>query len=224
MNPLIQLENIYFEYPDSQFQLNINTLSFKRSSKTAIVGTSGYGKTTVLNLVAGIISPLRGEVRIDEHRINKLSDRERRNFRIQNIGFIFQDFKLIPYLNLMDNVLLPFRINNSIRLTKDTMDRMHAISEDLGISDKLKKHPAKLSQGEKQRVAICRGLINRPSIILADEPTGNLDPDNKKRIMDILFKAVDQYGATLVTVTHDYDLLKGFDEVVDFKQFHNARS
>lgn len=224
MNPLIQLENIYFEYPDSQFQLNINTLSFKRSSKTAIVGTSGYGKTTVLNLIAGIISPLRGEVRIDEHRINKLSDRERRNFRIQNIGFIFQDFKLIPYLNLMDNVLLPYRINNSISLAEDTLERVHEISGQLGIQDKLKKYPAKLSQGEKQRVAICRALINDPTIILADEPTGNLDPQNKKKIMELLFESVDRYGATLITVTHDHDLLKGFDEVVDFKQFHNARS
>lgn len=219
---MIELEHIYFEYPDAQFRLNIDALSFASSSKTALVGTSGYGKTTVLNLIAGIISPLKGEVRINDQKINKLRDKERRNFRIQNIGFIFQDFKLIPYLNLMDNVLLPYRINNSIDLTRETIDRVHEMTERLGIADKMKKHPANLSQGEKQRVAICRGLVNRPSIILADEPTGNLDPQNKKRIMDILFEAVDAFGATLITVTHDHEMLSGFEKVIDFKQFHQA--
>ena len=222
MNSLIKLENIYFEYPDSQFRLTIDSLSFGNSSKTAIVGTSGYGKTTLLNLIAGIISPFRGEVRINETRINELSDSARRNFRIQNIGFVFQDFKLIPYLNLLDNVLLPYRINDSISFTGDTIDRVHEISGQLGIGDKLKKFPAKLSQGEKQRVAICRALINDPQIILADEPTGNLDPQNKKRIMDLLFHTVDRYGATLITVTHDHDMLSGFEEIVDFKQYHSA--
>lgn len=219
---MIKLENIYFEYPDSQFRLTIDSLSFGNSSKTAIVGTSGYGKTTLLNLIAGIISPFRGEVRINETRINELSDSARRNFRIQNIGFVFQDFKLIPYLNLLDNVLLPYRINDSISFTGDTIDRVHEISGQLGIGDKLKKFPAKLSQGEKQRVAICRALINDPQIILADEPTGNLDPQNKKRIMDLLFHTVDRYGATLITVTHDHDMLSGFEEIVDFKQYHSA--
>lgn len=219
---MISLKDIYFTYPDSDFKLNIDNLSFKRGSKTAIIGTSGYGKTTMLNLIAGINLPSKGTVQIKDALINSLNDSERRDFRIQNIGFIFQDFKLIPYLNIMDNILLPFRINSSIKLNKETIDNVQELASDLGILNKLKKYPSKLSQGEKQRVAICRALLNYPSIILADEPTGNLDPENKRKIMDILFAAVNKYDATLVTVTHDHDMLSGFENIIDFKEFQKG--
>ena len=218
---MITLENIFFKYPDSEFKLSIDHLNFDTGSKTAIIGTSGYGKTTMLNIIAGINLSEKGNVIIDNSNINKLSDRERRDFRIQNIGFIFQDFKLIPYLNLMDNILLPFRINNVIHIEKETKQIAYELAEELGIEDKLKKYPAKLSQGEKQRVAICRALLNRPSIILADEPTGNLDPENKKKIMEILFSSVKKFNTTLITVTHDHDMLEGFEKIVDFKVFQN---
>ncbi len=219
---MISLENIYFQYPDSDFKLSIDQLNFDIGSKTALIGTSGYGKTTMLNLIAGIILPENGNVIIDDNKINTLNDRERRDFRIQNIGFIFQDFKLIPYLNLMDNILLPFRINSIIQIEKETLQTANDLAEDLGIADKLKKYPSKLSHGEKQRAAICRALLNHPSIILADEPTGNLDPENKKKIMEILFNAVNKFNATLITVTHDHDMLKGFEEIVDFKKFQKV--
>lgn len=216
---MVALENIFFQYPDAEFQLNIDSLSFEKGSKTAIIGTSGYGKTTMLNIIAGIITPQEGSVKVNGQFINKLEDAERRNFRIQRIGFIFQDFKLIPYLNVMDNILLPYRINSSIRMNNETLQSAVSIAEELGIKDKLKKYPSKLSQGERQRVAICRALLNRPSLILADEPTGNLDPENKKRIMDILFDSVEKFKATLITVTHDHDMLRGFDRTIDFKNF-----
>lgn len=216
---MVALENIFFQYPDAEFRLNIDNLSFKKGSKTAIIGTSGYGKTTMLNIIAGIITPQEGSVIVNDQIINKLEDAERRNFRIQRIGFIFQDFKLIPYLNVMDNILLPYRINSSIRMDNETLQSAVSIAEELGIKDKLKKYPSKLSQGERQRVAICRALLNRPSLILADEPTGNLDPENKKRIMDILFDSVEKFKATLITVTHDHDMLRGFDRTIDFKNF-----
>lgn len=216
---MITLENIFFRYPDGDFKLRINQLIFKTGSKTAIIGTSGYGKTTMLNLIAGIILPEEGNVSIENNVVNTLTDKHRRDFRIKNIGFIFQDFKLIPYLNVLDNILLPFRINNSIQIKRDIVADVRTISEELGIADKLKKMPSKLSQGEKQRVAICRALLNKPSIILADEPTGNLDPENKNKIMDILFAAVDKYNATLITVTHDHEMLAGFENVIDFKNF-----
>ena len=216
---MITLDNIFFQYADSNFKLKIDQLKFETGSKTAIIGTSGYGKTTMLNLIAGIILPEKGSVIIENYDINSLSDKDRRDYRIQNIGFIFQDFKLIPYLNVLDNILLPYRINNSIKIKKNTLDDVKAIAEDLGISDKLKKNPSKLSQGEKQRVAICRALLNKPSIILADEPTGNLDPENKKKIMDILFSTVNKYNATLITVTHDHEMLTGFERIIDFKTF-----
>jgi len=219
---MISLEKIFFQYPDSDFKLSIDRLTFNTGSKTAIIGTSGYGKTTMLNIIAGIILPEQGGVLINDHKINTLSDKERRNYRIQNIGFIFQDFKLIPYLNVVDNILLPFRINNSIQMGKETLKGANDLAEDLGIVDKLKKYPSKLSQGEKQRVAICRALLNRPSIILADEPTGNLDPENKKKIMKILFSAVKKFNATLITVTHDHEMLDGFEDIIDFKDFQKV--
>ena len=216
---MVALENVFFQYPDSEFQLNIDNLSFEQGSKTAIIGTSGFGKTTMLNIIAGIITPQKGWVKVNDQIINKLEDAERRNFRIQRIGFIFQDFKLIPYLNVMDNILLPYRINSSISMNNETLQSAVSIAEELGIKDKMKKYPSKLSQGERQRVAICRALLNRPSLILADEPTGNLDPENKKKIMDILFDSVDKFKATLITVTHDHDMLRGFDRIIDFKNF-----
>jgi len=216
---MVALENVFFQYPDAEFRLNIDNLSFKQGSKTAIIGTSGYGKTTMLNIIAGIITPQEGTVKVNDQIINKLEDAQRRNFRIQRIGFIFQDFKLIPYLNVMDNILLPYRINSSISMNNETLQSAVSIAEELGIKDKMKNYPSKLSQGERQRVAICRALLNRPSLILADEPTGNLDPDNKKKIMDILFDSVDKFKATLITVTHDHDMLRGFDKTIDFKNF-----
>lgn len=216
---MVALENVFFQYPDAEFRLNIDNLSFEQGSKTAIIGTSGYGKTTMLNIIAGIITPQKGSVKVNDQIINKLEDAERRNFRIQRIGFIFQDFKLIPYLNVMDNILLPYRINSSISMNNETLQSAVSIAEELGIKDKMKKYPSKLSQGERQRVAICRALLNRPSLILADEPTGNLDPENKKKIMDILFDSVDKFKATLITVTHDHDMLRGFDRTIDFKNF-----
>jgi putative ABC transport system ATP-binding protein len=216
---MIELSNVQFHYPKSDFNLQIDKLHFEKGSKTAIIGSSGFGKTTMLNLLAGILLPDSGDIRVEDKLVNSLSEKERRNFRIQKIGFVFQDFRLIPYLNILDNILLPFRINNMLTLESDTIDAAQSLAEDLGIARKLKKHPAKLSHGERQRVAICRALINRPQVILADEPTGNLDPDNKRKIMAILFDYVDKYRSTLVTVTHDHDMLKGFGNTVDFANF-----
>ena len=148
---MVVLENVFFQYPDSEFRLNIDNLSFEQGSKSAIIGTSGFGKTTMLNIIAGIITPQEGTVKVNEQIINKLEDSERRNFRIQRIGFIFQDFKLIPYLNVMDNILLPYRINSSISMNNETLQSAVSIAEELGINDKMKKYPSKLSQGERQR-------------------------------------------------------------------------
>jgi putative ABC transport system ATP-binding protein len=118
----------------------------------------------------------------------------------------------------LDNILLPFRINKVLQVSRDIVDRARQIAESLNIADKLPKHPSKLSHGERQRVAICRALLNKPSIILADEPTGNLDPDNKAHIIEILFEYVNLYDSTLITVTHDHELLDGFDGIVDFQE------
>lgn len=218
---MIEISNIHFQYPKSDFHLNVDSLKIQSGSKTAVIGPSGFGKTTLLNLMAGISLPDKGEIRNGDFIVNEMNDDQRRNFRIQNIGFVFQDFRLVSYLNVSDNILLPFRINNSIKILDDTRQDMNTLAEDLGIIGKLKKFPDKLSHGERQRVAICRALINNPSLILADEPTGNLDPKNKMKIIDILFRYVKNNKSTLITVTHDHDMLKGFDNVVDFANLQN---
>jgi putative ABC transport system ATP-binding protein len=216
---MIQLKKIQFSYPQSDFDLSINDLTFTEGSKTAVIGPSGFGKTTMLNLIAGILLPDKGEVIVNKASLNSQSDKERRNYRIQNIGFIFQDFRLVPYLNVLDNILLPFRINSVIKPEADTASQAKRISDELNIGKLIKKYPAKLSHGERQRVAIARALINKPKVLLADEPTGSLDPATKLQIKYILFDVVGNYKTTLITVTHDHEMLEGFDNVIDFKNF-----
>ncbi len=217
---MITLKNISFQYQNSDFHLEFSELAFQSGSKTAVIGPSGFGKTTLLNLISGIYTPQKGSVAVNGKIVNRMSDSERRTFRLTNIGFIFQDFKLLDYLRVVDNILLSFRINKAMTLNKSIRMRAEEIASLLGIEDKLNKYPNKLSQGERQRVAICRALLNDPSIILADEPTGNLDPENKHKIMHILFDYVKDRGSSLITVTHDHELLQGFDHIVDFKELY----
>ena len=153
--------------------------------------------------------------------MNELRDRERRDFRITNIGFVFQDFELLDYLNVMDNILHPYRITGALTLDKEVRGRARSLAEEMGIGDKLKRNANDLSQGERQRAAICRALLPQPKLLLSDEATGNLDPDNKTRILDLLFRAVEEHDATLLAVTHDYELLKRFDRIIDFKDFQD---
>ncbi len=152
------------------------------------------------------------------------TDRERRDFRIRNIGLVFQDFALIDYLDVLDNILHPYRITGALRLTRQVRERAADLAAAMGVGDKLHRSVARLSQGEQQRVAICRALLPSPALVLADEATGNLDPRNKGRILDLLFASVVEHGATLLAVTHDHDLLPRFDRVVDFAQFRSDQT
>lgn len=217
---MIELSDVKYSYPNSDFHLSIETLLIGTGEKTAVIGPSGFGKTTLLNLLAGIIIPSEGTISVKNNIVNQRSDTERRDYRIKEIGFVFQDFKLLEYLSVLDNILLPFTINKSLQLTKEIREDAKLLAASINIEDKLNKHPSKLSHGERQRVAICRALLNKPSLILADEPTGNLDPANKAHIMDILFEYVNNYSSTLITVTHDHALLNGFDEVLDFEKLN----
>jgi len=219
---MIKISDIYFQYPGSDFTLQIGNLSIASGDKTAVIGPSGFGKTTLLNLLAGILLPDSGKISVNDKLLNQMTETERRNFRIRNIGFVFQDFRLIPYLNIIDNILLPFRINSILKMENEKVLDAINLAGDMGLEKKLKKYPAKLSHGERQRVAICRALVNNPSIILADEPTGNLDPQNKQKIMGILFEYVRKNSATLITVTHDQQMLEGFTDIIDFINFQEA--
>ena len=216
---MIQLTDINFCYPSGEFHLSIPNLSVTAGEKVAVIGPSGSGKTTLLNLVAGILTPGKGSVSIDNVEISSQSDKTRRDFRISNIGFIFQDFGLLDYLDVEDNILHPYRITGALKLSSDIRQRAHRFAEQMGIADKLNRHPTDLSHGERQRVAICRALLPGPKLILADEATGNLDPKNKVHILELLFENVDKHNATLLAVTHDQELLPHFDNVVNFNDF-----
>jgi putative ABC transport system ATP-binding protein len=132
---------------------------------------------------------------------------------------VFQEFELLEYLSVLDNITLPYRIHPALRLDDAARDRAHSLASRLGIGDKLARLPGQLSQGERQRAAVCRSLVTGPSLLLADEPTGNLDPVNTGLVLDALFELAAESGAALLTVTHDHELLPRFDRVVDFKAF-----
>ncbi|MBW2285202.1 MAG: ABC transporter ATP-binding protein [Deltaproteobacteria bacterium] len=216
---MISIRDADFFYRKGEFRLRMARFDVAKGEKAAVIGPSGSGKTTLLNLIAGILTPTRGVVRVGETDVSRLTDRLRRDFRITNIGFVFQDFELLDYLNVLDNILHPYRITGALKLDKGVRDRASNLTREMGIGDKQKRFANDLSQGEKQRVAICRALLPQPKLILADEATGNLDPVNKTLILDLLFRSVEDHGATLLAVTHDHELLNRFDRVVDFQDF-----
>jgi putative ABC transport system ATP-binding protein len=216
---MINIQDVRFAYPHSGFRLAIESLQVSAGEKVAVVGPSGSGKTTLLNLISGICVPQAGEVEVHGQHVSATNDAGRRSFRIQNIGFIFQQFELVQYLSVRDNILLPYLINRSLVLDGTVRERAEELARNTGIGNKLHRRVNRLSQGEQQRVAICRALLTRPSLILADEPTGNLDPRNKRRILDLLFQQCEEGELTLVAVTHDTNILGGFDRTIDFEEF-----
>jgi ABC-type lipoprotein export system ATPase subunit len=219
---VVRVADLDFRYGDGDFRLRIPELEVARASTVAFIGPSGCGKTTLLNLLAGIAVPQHGSITTDGVEVSRLPDRERRSFRIANVGLVFQEFELLEYLTVLDNILLPYRVNPALRLARAVRQRAMALAEQVGIGDKLARFPSRLSQGERQRVAVCRAVLPRPGLLLADEPTGNLDPANTGRVLDILFGYVETTGASLLTVTHAHELLGRFERIVDFKEFGAA--
>ena len=216
---MIEIDQLRFRYPRSDFLLDLPRLVVDDCERVAVVGPSGCGKTTLLNLISGIITPDSGRVRVGEDIVSELMESARRDFRIANIGMVFQQFELVEYLNVRDNILLPFAINSSLKIPPAIRERATDLAAAMGLEGKIKRRVGQLSQGEQQRVAICRALIADPKIILADEPTGNLDPKNKKVILDLIFSQAETNDQTLVVVTHDMGILEDFDRTVDFEEF-----
>jgi putative ABC transport system ATP-binding protein len=213
---MIKVSHLQFQYPDRKFSLHIPELEINSGTTTAITGQSGTGKTTLLNLMAGILVPHKGELQVHKTNLPAMEDKERRAFRITYIGLVFQEFELIEYHSVMNNILLPYRICPTLTLNSTVRERAEYLANEVGIWDKLHRNVKRLSQGERQRVAICRALLPEPPVLMCDEPTGNLDPANKQVILDYLMKEVGQRQATLVVVTHDHQLLPQFQRVVDF--------
>ncbi len=220
---MIELRKLQFHYPRSSFSLQLDHTRVESGERVALIGPSGCGKTTLLNLLAGVLLPDSGSVDLAGESMTALSDAQRRDFRIRRLGLVFQNFELLEYLNVRDNILLSLRIGRGLSVTADMQQRVEILAERLGIADKLDRHPGQLSQGERQRVAVARALLLEPPIILADEPTGNLDPANKFVVLDLLLDYAREHGATLLAVTHDHDLLDRFERVMDFKDINQWR-
>ncbi len=219
---MIRIRGLRFHYPQGDFRLEIPDLTIAAGSSVAMIGPSGSGKTTLLHLIAGIAVPDGGHIRVGETELTAIGDSERRAFRVRNLGLVFQEFELLEYLSVLDNILLPYRITPVLRLDRGVRERAESLARQVGIADKLGRLVDRLSHGERQRVAVCRALLTRPALLLADEPTGNLDPANRDLVLDFLFDYSRSAGATLVTVTHDHDLLERFARVIDMKGFLNA--
>jgi putative ABC transport system ATP-binding protein len=218
-NRIVQIRKLDFKYREGPFRLHIPQLDVKRGESVAVIGPSGSGKTTLLNLVAGILAPPPGCLRVMDRSLTDLDESARRAFRIQNIGLVFQEFELLAHLNVLDNILLPYRIHPELKRDRAVRRRAAELAGEMGVGDKRKRYVQRLSQGERQRVAVCRALLHQPALLLCDEPTGNLDPMNKAHVLDVLFGYVQRNQTTLLTVTHDHDILKRFDRVIDFKDF-----
>jgi ABC-type lipoprotein export system ATPase subunit len=221
---MIRIQRLECCYPHSDFRLSIPQLHIEGGCHAAVIGASGTGKTTLLKLIAGIVPPRSGTVEVDGVPVHRLHDNERRNFRISRIGFVFQELELLEYLNVFDNIVHTYRINRVLRLDRMVRERACELAEEVGLSGKLERMPRELSQGERQRTAVCRALLPEPALVLADEATGNLDPANKRRTLDLLFRTAKRRGATLLAVTHDHELLPCFERVIDFSEFQSDPS
>jgi len=183
----------------------------KEAKRVAIMGKSGSGKSTLLSLISGIIKPDSGVIKLNSISYNDLKESEINDFRATNIGFVFQNFHLVSYLNALENVMLPAKVCNISNPKEKAIELLQSV----GLSHRLDHLPAQLSGGEKQRVAIARALIHNPKIILADEPSGNLDEETGIAVMDKLFELIKKNNMTLILVTHSKDVANRCEETYE---------
>lgn len=218
---IIQVHDLYRVYRTAGSEVHaINGVSFEipRGKMTAIVGRSGAGKTTLLNLIAGLDQPTRGRVYIDGQDITLLSENEKVALRRERIGFVFQNFGLLPLLTAAENVSVPLRMRRLSRAERER--RVTEALEWVGLRPRARHRPHELSGGEQQRVALARALAAQPAILLADEPTGQLDSQTGKRVLAVMRRLVDELGITLVAVTHDVQVRDAADVVI---QMHDGK-
>lgn len=220
-NLILQISDLHFQYPASDFKIEVSNIKITQGSKIAISGKSGSGKTTLIHLISGILKPQSGEILFFDESITDMNDNDIRKHRISNIGFIFQEFELLDYLNVMDNLVLPYKINKSLSLDEEIKDKAKEIANRIGIGNKLDQHPKQLSGGERQRLAIARALITSPPLIIADEPTGNLDDKTSNIVMDEITDQVSYTNSTLIMISHNNELISSFDEIIDIQESPN---
>ena len=213
MNTLLQFSDVQLQYQNGQNLTEvIKGISFtiNQNERLAIVGKSGSGKTSLLMLMAGLEKPTSGSIKFRDKELTSYTEDQLTDFRKKNIGIVFQSFYLIPSYTALENVALSLEIN----FQKNALIQAEEILTDLGLKDRLHHFPSQLSGGEQQRVAIARAIINKPELILADEPTGNLDEENSQVIADLLFNVSQKYKKSLCLVTHDLELAKKCDRLM----------
>lgn len=206
----VDLKKYYGMEPNTVHALNGVTLSVDKGEFVAIVGTSGSGKSTLLHLLGGLDTPTSGKVIVHGVELAKKNDEQLTVFRRRNIGFIFQNYNIVPMLNVYENIVLP------VELDGDTVDKkfMDTIVTMLGLKDKLNNMPNNLSGGQQQRVAIARALITKPAIILADEPTGNLDSKTSGDVLGLLKRTSAEFNQTIIMITHNDDIARMADRII----------
>ncbi len=217
----IKLEQCKFAYHGNQFVIDINHLSIKRGEKVFLFGPSGHGKSTLLNLVAGVLNSSSGEVHILGNHLNHLTQTKRDQLRGEKIGYIFQIFNLIPYLSVLENIKLPCLINKK-RSHKNVHLEALELSETLGLTNFLHQPVSDLSIGQQQRVACARALIGNPEIIIADEPTSALDEKNNKEFMNLLMSQWEKKKFTLLFVSHDERLKSYFERSISLPEINHV--
>lgn len=204
------IEKVYGKDDNKVYALNGIDLEIQAHKFTAIIGASGSGKSTLLHCMAGLDKPTSGNVYLDDIDIYTMNDDKLSKIRREEFGFIFQSYNLIPVINVYDNIILPVSVDGK----KEDKEYINTLINKLGISSQVNKFPNELSGGQQQRVAIARALSNKPSIIFADEPTGNLDSKTSKEVIDMLCMSVKEFDQTLVMITHDDKIAKMADIVV----------
>lgn len=202
-NEFIILDNLWKQFQEGNKKREVlrgTGAAFQRGEFIAILGMSGSGKSTLLNVISGIDEPDQGDIKINGQLLTQLDEYQRTIFRRQKIGFVFQFFNLIPTLTVLENVSLPLELVGAEM--KEAVERSSAMLAEVGLSDRLNTFPERLSGGEQQRVAIARALVHDPLVVLADEPTGNLDEDTGEQVLNLLDKLTRQAGKNLIMVTH----------------------
>lgn len=212
---VIDIQNVFKVYDDNGIVVNaVNgiTLSFTRGEFAAIVGPSGSGKTTLLNMIGGLDKPTEGNILVEDVDIGGMSERKLTDFRLKNIGFIFQAYNLIPVLTAKENV--EFIMNLQGISKKQSNERVYELLKAVGLSDRINSRPNKLSGGQQQRVAVARALASKPKYILADEPTANLDSKSAENLLDIMETLNKQEGVTFIFSTHDARVMKKAKRII----------
>ena len=211
---MIHAQNIHKSFEGLEVLKGVS-LSINKGEIVSIIGASGAGKSTLLQILGTLTKSDRGSIQINNQNIQKFNSKDLSKFRNQEIGFIFQEHQLLPEFSALENVCLPYWIK--IGSKKDAEIRAKEILNELGLTDRLYHKPSDLSGGEQQRVAVARALINKPSVIFADEPSGNLDSTNAKKLHELFFELRDRHNQTFVIVTHNRELAKMSDRMLEMK-------